>query len=96
MSKRTGGPRRGSRSKLKKNIKQRGKISLTRFFQKFVEGDRVILVAEPAVHKGMYHPRHHGRQGIVQKKRGDCYEVLVKDINKEKKFIVHPVHLKKA
>jgi len=96
MSKRVGGVRRGSRSKLKKNLRSRSKISLTRYFQEFKEGQKVVLSAEPAVQKGLYCSRHHGRQGIIQKKRGKCYEVLVKDIGKQKKVIVHPVHLKKA
>lgn len=96
MAKRIGGSRRGTRSKLAKNVRRKGKISLTKYLQGFKEGDLVVLSAEPAVQKGLYHLKHHGRQGIVQKKRGSCYEVLIKDINKEKKLIVHPVHLKKA
>ena len=96
MSKRIGGPRRGTRRKFSKNIRQKGKISTTRYIQEFKKGDNVVLCAEPAVQKSLYHQRHHGRQGVVQKKIGKCYEILIRDINKEKKVIVHPVHLKKA
>ena len=96
MVSRIGGFRRKSRKKLKKSQSQKGKISLRAYLQEFKEGDKVVLKAEPAVQKGMYFPRFHGRAGIVQAKKGKCYQVLIKDINKEKVINVHPVHLKKV
>lgn len=96
MVKRIGGIRRKTRYKLKKEKRSRGKISLTKYFQTFVAGDRVNLSAEPAVQKGQYHFRFMGSNGIVKAKRGKCYEVLINDLGKEKTLIVHPVHLKKA
>lgn len=93
---RHGGFRRKTRNKLQKHYKQKGKISISRFFQEFNEGENVVLKAEPAYHKGMYYPRYHGKVGVILRKRGDCYEVLIKDSNKEKMMIVHPVHLKKV
>ena len=94
--KRIGGFRRKTRHKLSKNIKERGKIGITRFFRKFIEGDRVCLNAEPAYQKGMYNPRFHGKIGTVVGKKGKCYEIKFKDIKKEKKVVVHPVHLKRS
>ena len=79
---------------LKKNVKDRGKISINKYLQSFKEGDLVILKAEPAVQKGMYFPRFHGKAGIIKGKKGRCYEVKIKD-GKEKVLIVHPVHLKR-
>ena len=96
MVKRIGGFRRKTRYKFRKEKRQRGKISITRYFQSFNAGDRVYLGAEPAVQKGMYYPRFMGKTGIVRGKRGRCYEILINDIGKEKTLIVHPVHLKKA
>ncbi|MFH2021314.1 MAG: 50S ribosomal protein L21e [archaeon] len=90
-----GGFRRKSRQKLSKDYKTKGKISLRNFFQAFVAGDRVLLQAEPAYQKGMYYPRFHGKSGFVMRQKGECYEVLIKDGNKEKLVIVHPVHLKR-
>jgi ribosomal protein L21E len=95
MVKRIGGFRRKTRHKLSKNVRRKGKISITKFFQKFKAGDKVILNAEPAYQKGMYYPRFHGRSATINKKLGTCYEVSVKDNNKSKNLIVHPVHLKK-
>lgn len=88
-----GGFRRKTRGILSKNYKLKGKISLRRFFQELKEGDKVVMKAEPAYQKGMYYPRFHGKSGMVIGKKGECYEVLIKDGNKEKMLIVHPVHL---
>ena len=90
-----GGFRRKTRQKLSKHYKTKGEISLRKFFQDFKEGDRVVLKAEPAYHKGMYYPRFHGNAGVILANQGKCYQVLIKDGNKDKLLIVHPVHLKR-
>jgi len=95
MVKRIGSARRKTRTKLKKTIRKRGKVSITRFLQKFVTDDRVLLNAEPAIQKGMYHPRFHGKVGTIQTTKGKCYIVDIKDKGKKKELIVHPVHLKR-
>jgi len=96
MTTRIGGFRKKTRQKLKKPHGTQGKISLRKFLQEFKLKDRVYLKAEPAVQKGMFHPRFYGRAGVVTKKLGNCYEVTIKYIGKEKRLIVHPVHLVKA
>ena len=93
--KRTGGLRRKTRHKLKKNVRTKGKISLRRFFQRFEEGDKVYLTVEPAVQKGLYHPRFHGKAGTIKSKQGSNYYVEIKDGNKPKTILSHPAHLKK-
>src|SRR5512137_1097946 len=95
MAKRIGGPRRRTRRLMKKETRARGKISLRRYFQPYKEGDVVCLVGEPAVQKGMFHCRYWGKRGVVQGKRGECYEVAVMDRTLKKLFIVHPVHLRR-
>jgi len=62
--------------------------------QTFNKGQKVHLIVEPSIHKGMYHPRFIGQTGIVKGVRGRCYEVAINDKGKEKLLIVHPVHLK--
>jgi large subunit ribosomal protein L21e len=96
MVQRIGGQRRKTRSKLKKDVRSKSKISLSKYFQTFNEGDRVLLKAEPAVQKGMYYPRFHGLTGIVKGKQGNCYVINIKDSKKEKSVLVHPVHLRKV
>lgn len=93
MSKRIGGARRKTRGKFSKNVRQKGKLSLTKYFQKFEEGDRIQLIGESAVQKAIYHRRFHGKSGIIIGKRGNCYRINIKDGNKTKEVVVHPVHL---
>lgn len=90
------GIRRKSRDKLTKSFNEAGKISIRRWIQQLKPGDKVAFAAEPAYQKGMYHPRFHGNVGTILGKQGRCYEVMFSDMNKEKKIIVHPVHLKKV
>ena len=96
MVKRIGGMRRKTRYKLRKEIRNRGKIGLTDYFQLFNIGEMVYLNAEPAIQKGMYYPRFMGKSGIIKGKRGQCYEIKINDLGKQKTLIVHPVHLRKA
>ena len=96
MVQRVGGFRRKTRFKLSKDTRSKGKISLTQYFQQLNENDKVKLLANPTIQKGMYFPRFHGKMGTVKGKRGDCYLINIKDGNKEKSLIVHPIHLKKV
>ncbi|MBT3406512.1 50S ribosomal protein L21e [Candidatus Woesearchaeota archaeon] len=95
MVDRVGGSRRKTRHKLQKSRRQKGKISISRFFQELEPGVRVCFKAEPAIQGGMYPRRFHGGSGLVKGRRGSCYLVEARDGNKEKTFIVHPVHLRK-
>ena len=94
MSKRVGGFRRKTRNKLKRI--EKGKILIGKFIQKFENGQKVLLNADSSVQKGMYFPRFHSKVGIIKGKKGNCYEVAIKDGKKNKILIVHPVHLRKV
>lgn len=95
MATRIGGSKRKARNKLRKNLRCRGKLSLRRYFQELNNGEKVALNTESSLSNGMYHLRHHGKIGTIVGKKGTCYQVQIKDINKVKVLIVHPVHLKK-
>ena len=95
MVQRTGGFRRKTRSKLSKNVREKGKVSIRNYLQKFELNEKVALVAEPAIQNGMHHPRYQGRIGIISGKQGNAYEVTFKDGGLTKKQIVHPVHLRR-
>jgi len=96
MSKRIGKSRRKTRDKYKKKKKDRGKISLTAYLQKFKKGEMVNLGTEPAVHKGMVYRRFMGKVGEIVSPQGKCYKIKIKDGNKDKMIIVHPIHLRKS
>ena len=79
----------------RKRIRQKGKVSLSRYFQGFNSGDSVALVRELSVQSPGFPNRMQGRTGKVVSKRGDAYVVEIYDYNQMKTFIVKPVHLKK-
>ena len=87
MTKRMGGARRKTRSKLRKKARESGKLSVSKYFQVFNIGESVYLVANPTVQRGMFHPRFHGLQGKVVGKKGACYEVQIKDGGKTKVLV---------
>lgn len=78
----------------RKNIRTRGKISLSRFFQKFKEGDYVAITMDRSLANNLP-KRIQGKTGVVKEKRGRVYVVSLKDQNKSKEFLVAPIHLKK-
>ena len=96
MVMRIGGLRRKTRYKFRKAARTHGKISLKRYFQTFNGGDKVSLGVDSAVQTGMYHPRFYGKIGVIKAKRGKCYEIKIKDGNKEKVLVAHPIHLRKV
>ena len=79
----------------RKRIKQRGKLSLKKYFQKFDSGDSVALVMDLTIQGPGFPKRMHGRTGVIIEKKGSAYVVEVNDMNMKKKFSVRPVHLKK-
>lgn len=93
--KRIGTTQRKTRHKLTLSIRERGKVSLRRYFQKFNVGDSVGLRLHPIIKKGRFYSRFHGFTGIVEGKKGECYEVVVTDGHKTKHLRVHPIHLMK-
>jgi len=78
----------------RKEIRTRGKISLSKYFQKFKEGDSVGGKRDISI-KVNVPKRIQGKTGIVEEKRGKAYLVKIKDISKEKQFLIEPIHLKK-
>lgn len=75
-------------------MRTKGKISFKRYFQDLKEGDKVSVVIEKAM-PANFPSRFQGRTGTIDGKRGRAYMVLMKDNEKEKRFLIQPVHLKK-
>ena len=78
----------------KKSIRTKGKIQLSKFFQKLSKGDKVAVTIEKS-RKFSFPRRLQGRTGIVEEKKGKVYIIKIKDQEKEKKFLIEPIHLKK-
>jgi large subunit ribosomal protein L21e len=94
MTTRVGGMRRKTRFKLARKMREKGKVPITAYLQKFENGAKVQFVANSFLQTGMGHPRYHGKVGVVIGSQGGCYKVDIMDGNKKKTMIVHPTHLK--
>jgi large subunit ribosomal protein L21e len=96
MVKRSKGYRSRTRSLLRKKPRERGKIGLSRILRPYKPGEKVTILIEPSVHKGMPHRRYHGRVGLIQGKRGKSYVVHVEMGKQIKQIIARPEHLTPA
>ncbi|MBN2880463.1 50S ribosomal protein L21e [Candidatus Woesearchaeota archaeon] len=96
MVQRKGGARRKTRGKFSRSAREKGKFSVSKFFEEFNDGEKVVLKANTSYQRGIYFRRFHGLVGTVVGKRGSCYHVAITDHTKDKTLIVHPVHLMKA
>ncbi|MAG01917.1 50S ribosomal protein L21e [Candidatus Pacearchaeota archaeon] len=77
----------------RKSKRDHGKIKLSNYFKEFKEGDKVTVIRELSV-QPKFPKNIQGRTGIVNNKKGSSYVVKIKDLNKEKTYIIHPVHLR--
>ena len=92
---RSRGARTKTRNVLKKKARARGLSPITKGLQTFEAGEKVNIVIDPSIHKGMPFSRFHGLTGVVIGARGSAYEVSVKDGNKTKIVVARPEHLVK-
>ncbi|MDR1955167.1 MAG: 50S ribosomal protein L21e [Candidatus Methanoplasma sp.] len=87
------GTRTKTRQLLKKKPRAHGLSPITKAFQMFEPGEKVNIIIDPSVHKGMPFSRFHGLTGVIIGPRGAAYEVDVKDGNKTKIVVARPEHL---
>jgi len=78
----------------RKDVRTRGKLQFSRYFQNLKVGDSVAIIRERSEQIN-FPERLQGRTGTVEGKRGRSYVVKIKDQNKEKILIIEPIHLKK-
>ena len=79
----------------RKRIRQRGKFSFMKYFQKFDSGDSVAVVRELTIQSPGFPKRIQGRTGRIIEKKGSAYVVEIKDYNTPKRYTIRPIHLKK-
>lgn len=70
-------------------------MPLSKYFQELKENQRVAITRESSVATSFPY-RLQGRTGIVVGKSGKSYIIKIKDQNKEKKFLIDAIHLKKV
>ena len=78
----------------RKRVREKGKLKLSSYFKKIDDGADVALVTDLGV-RASFPKRLKGMSGKVSGSRGKFKLVEIKDGNKLKTFIVHPVHLRK-
>jgi len=81
---------------MRKRPRERGKIGLSRILRGYQPGEKVTILIEPSMHKGMPHRRYHGRVGVIDEKRGKSYVVRVQIGRDTKQIIARPEHLTPA
>jgi large subunit ribosomal protein L21e len=77
----------------RKKVREKGKLNLSKYFKKFVDGDNIAIVTDVGV-RASFPKRLKGMSGKVAGSRGKFKLVEIKDGNKLKTFIIHPVHLR--
>ena len=76
-----------------KKIREKGKLRFSNYFRKISDGARVCIVKDLGV-SASFPKRIIGNSGKVTCSRGRYKLVEIKDGNKTKTFIIHPIHLK--
>ena len=77
-----------------KKVREKGKFRLSRYFKNFSEGDMVAVSSERGFRIN-FPKRIVGKSGKIVDSRGKFKVVEIKEGNMKKKFILHPVHLRK-
>ena len=77
----------------RKKVREKGKLRLSRYFKKIDDGADVAIVIDRGV-RAAFPKRIQGLSGKVLESRGKFKLVQIKDGNKLKTFIMHPVHLR--
>jgi large subunit ribosomal protein L21e len=93
LVKKSSGYRSRTRALLRKDLRERGKLGLSRILRSYKLGDKVCLTIDSGMHKGMPHRRFQGKVGVIQGKRGRSYLVSLRIGDKEKSLIVRPEHI---
>ncbi len=96
MVKASKGPRRRTRSKLRKRVRNKGMSPISKSLQSFNVGDRAAIEIDPSIHRGQPHPRFQGLSGVILGTQGRSYIIEVRTGGKFRKLIVFPAHLKMA
>jgi len=78
----------------RKNVKKRGKLELSKYFQEFKVGDKVTVVKEHSLNPAF--PRQiQGHTGLITGERGNAYIIKIFEGGVEKTHIIKSSNLKK-
>ena len=77
---------------LKKKVREKGKLKLSKYFKEFKEGDRVALVRAKS---NAFPEKFQGSTGQVVGKKGNGFVVKFLNGKKLKTLVVRGINLKK-
>ena len=83
---------KGALSTRTKKLRLKEPVTVSKLVKSFSVGNKVIIDPK-AYQRGIPALRYINRQGIIIEKRGECYVIEIRDGNKKKKLVSHPVHL---
>lgn len=86
---------KGLMSTRTKKLRKKQPITISKLVRSFKIGSRVIITPRSYM-RGIPSLRYVNREGIVVETRGECYVVEIRDGNKKKQLIAHPVHLEEV
>lgn len=81
-------------ARLRKHIRENGKLKLSKYFRKINDGENVGVIMDCGV-RASFPRRLRGASGKITGSRGKFKLIEIKDGNKLKTFIIHPIHLRK-
>ncbi len=91
------GLRHRTRKLFRKRVREKGAVPpLSRILIDYQPGDKVYIIADPAIHKALPHRRYYGKVGTVVGKRGRAYIVQLKVGSKIKTLFLLPEHMRPA
>lgn len=76
-----------------RRTRAKGKISLSKWFRKFKDGERVAIIRNLGVRAG-FPKRIGGKTGKIAGSKGRFKLVKLQEGNKIKTFIIHSIHLR--
>lgn len=85
---------RRSRNILKGNPRDRGKISIRRYTQKFEIGE-IAAIDIDVRYRNIPYPKFNGKIGRIKGKQGRAYYITINDNGRYKDILVPPEHLQK-
>ncbi|NPA97595.1 MAG: 50S ribosomal protein L21e [Crenarchaeota archaeon] len=91
------GLRHRTRKLFRKRVREKGAVPpLSRILIDYHPGDKVYIIADPAIHKALPHRRYYGKVGTVVGRRGRAYIVQLKVGSKTKTLFLLPEHMRPA
>lgn len=85
---------RRSRNTLKGKPRDRGKISIRRYFQEFEVGETAGISID-VQYRNIPYPKFNGKVGKITKQQGRAYYININDNGRKKDVLVSPEHLQK-